>query len=69
MATLNQERPGSSLSGSLPLPSKSTTMTLTLRSPAIQPNANAGPAVQGPRRPQDDNDGDDRDRTEGNRDR
>jgi hypothetical protein len=33
MATLNQEMPGSSLSGSLPAPSTRTTMTLTARRP------------------------------------
>ena len=37
---------GGLVSGSLALPSRRTTMTLTVRRPAIQPDANAGPAVR-----------------------
>ena len=46
MTILSQLRPGSSPSGSLALPTRRTTIMLTVRRPAIQPNANAGPAVR-----------------------
>src|SRR5262245_58245613 len=44
IATLSQLTPVSS--ASLPPPSTTTTATLTASSPAIQPSANAGPAVR-----------------------